>query len=491
MSYEATPATLSAVLPMLGPGDTVHLAAGTYAHFTVSGTNGSGSAWITITGPENGAPAIVEADPGPCCNTIEIVSSSYIAIRHLRVDNKGVRGAFAISAKSGVIHHIRIEDNELVFTNADQNDCGISTKIQTWGWEIRGNRIEGAGTGLYLGNSDGNMPFVQGLIERNLVLDPVGYDMEIKHQNPWPTGTGLPTGPTTTVIRHNVFIKGDGPSPSGDRPNVLFDGFPDTGPGSSNHYDVYGNVFFHNPREALLQASGDFSIHDNLFVESSSPAIVVTAHAGKAVVRAYVYNNTILTGGTGLAFSSAATIDDLVTGNLIFAATPFNGTIANSKDNLTAPVSSAGQYVRSPVMALPGVDLFPLPGAVRGSPLNLSKVQSQLDALNDYNASGKGDLVFRGAYASDDANCGWTPTVGIKPQSTSCDGGTGGGLDAGPLDAGPVDGGPNPAAPVDGGTLAEPAVGTGCSCGASYDLLAALLMVLPLARLSRRARARS
>ena len=51
-----------------------------------------------------------------------------------------------------------------------------------------------------------------------------------------------------------MFIKGDQPSPDGDRPNLLVDGFPDTGAGSSDLYEIYGNFFYHNPREALLQA---------------------------------------------------------------------------------------------------------------------------------------------------------------------------------------------------------------------------------------------
>jgi hypothetical protein len=113
----------------------------------------------------------------------------------------------------------------------------------------------------YLGNSDRNQPFIGGTIEYNLIRDPVGYCMQIKHQNPRPAIEALPREPTTTIIRYNVFIKGDRPSPDGNRPDLLVDGFPDDGPGSQDRYQVYGNVFFHNSRESLFQANGRVSIH--------------------------------------------------------------------------------------------------------------------------------------------------------------------------------------------------------------------------------------
>jgi hypothetical protein len=484
-TYQATPATLNGLLPQLVAGDRLELAAGTYAHFTVNGLNGTPIAWIDLTGPESGAPAVIQADPGPCCNTVELVSSSYVAVRHLTIDNLGVQGAFAVSAKSGLVHHIRIEDNHLVFTNADQNDCGISTKVPTWGWEIRRNVIERAGTGLYLGNSDGTRPFVQGLIEDNLVVNPVGYDMEIKHQVDWPTDAGLPAGPTTTFIRHNVFIKGDGPSPAGDRPNVLFDGFPDTGPGADNHYEVSGNLFFHNPREALLQVSGSFSIHDNLFVDASSVAVRVTTHAGKAVKRAYLYDNTVLSAAGAIEFDAAATIDDLVAGNLLLATTGTSGTIAHARDNLVTPPAMAGTLVGSGAMTLPGVDLFPVVGsAAHGAPVDLSVVAGDVDGTVDFNGAPKGDFGWRGAYAGQGMNCGWLPAVAVKALGGTCagDGGVSdaGMADAGADDAGTVDAGG--ALPSDGGTAGGAVGSCGCRESAGSSGLLGALMLVGLAR---------
>jgi len=47
-------------------------------------------------------------------------------------------------------------------------------------------------------------------------------------------------------------------------------GFPSTGPGSSDLYEIYGNFFLHNPRESLLHASGRVTIHDNVFADCPS-----------------------------------------------------------------------------------------------------------------------------------------------------------------------------------------------------------------------------
>ena len=90
-------------------------------------------------------------------------------------------------------------------------------------------------------------PSSGGLIENNLIENTIGYNMEIKHQYSRPTVAGMPTGPSTTIIRNNVFIKNDQLSPDGDRPNLMLGGFPTSGAGSSDLYQVYGNFFSLQP----------------------------------------------------------------------------------------------------------------------------------------------------------------------------------------------------------------------------------------------------
>jgi hypothetical protein len=386
--------------------------------------NGRPNAWITVTGTysADGTRASVIAG-NACCNTVQINNSSYLAVKKLRIDSQGLPDVFGIATGGGtsnVSHDILIDDNVLVGQTSDQQCDGISTKSPTWNWIIRRNKILGAGTGLYLGNSDGTDPFVAGVIEDNLVQDPIGYDMEIKFQLPRPSVPGMPTGFSTTIIRNNTFIKGDEPSPDGDRPNVLVGGFPSSGPGSSDLYQFYGNFFDHNPREALLQASGRVAIHDNLFIDGQYTALDL-ADQDLPLKLADVYNNTIYTSQQGIfIFNQDQTAVTKIVGNLIFAATPISGSpISQQLDNLTDSLDNAVNYVNFPTFTLGQMNFYPLPGTVEGTPLPLGEFSSQVDYNMDFNGVPKnqfsGKAVFRGAYAGEGTNPGWKVQAGIKP----------------------------------------------------------------------------
>ena len=198
-----------------------------------------------------------------------------------------------------------LDNNLIVGAGANQQNDGISTKTPTWNWVIRRNTIVAAGTAIYLGNSDGGQPFVAGIIENNLVLDPIGYCMEIKFQLARPALAGMPEGPQSTIIRNNVFIKDDRLSPEGNRPNLLVGGFPDTGSGSQDLYQIYGNLLVHNPREALFQGSGRISFHDNILVGGQYAAAAFHDH-DLPLRLAHIYNNTIYSSQIGISVSSPA-----------------------------------------------------------------------------------------------------------------------------------------------------------------------------------------
>lgn len=265
----ADPSTYRALLATLAPGDTLVLAPGHYPRLTLSGMHGQPDAWITITGPSSGEPAVITSES--CCNTVQLYDCSYVAIENLVVDVGGLY-VDAINAKDSISHDIRIEGCTLMNFPNEQQIVGISTKSTAWNWTIRRNWIIAPGTGVYLGNSNGAAPFIAGIVEQNLVVDAIGYCMQIKHQNAYELLPGMPAGPNTTIIRDNVFIKDDRSSTSGDRPNLLVDGFPESGPGAEDRYEIYGNFLYYNPREALLQASGRLSIHDNVFVGAGENA---------------------------------------------------------------------------------------------------------------------------------------------------------------------------------------------------------------------------
>jgi hypothetical protein len=338
--------------------------------------------------------------------------------------------------------------------------------------------------------------------------------MQIKHQNDYAAAPGMPEGPNTTIIRHNVFIKDDRPSPDGDRPNLLVGGFPDSGPGADDVYQIYGNLLFYNPREALLQATGRFSIHDNVFVAASAgfPALAVTTHQGKAVELAYVYNNTIFGADTGIAFSSAATQDDAVVGNLVLAGTPISGSIADLRDNIEASEAEAGDYVVMPGAMFGAMDFYPLPGAAEGEPLDLGKFAGDADWDRDYNGTAKGELRFRGAYAGAGENpcplqeaikaCeeGGDDTGGSSGSDGGSDGGSatgsGGGTAAsgsagGDTGGGDTDGAEGGSAGAGSGEASGSESGCGCTAGDGPPHAMWLLVLLGLRRASRGSRPRS
>ncbi len=424
---DATPATYQAALSNLQPGDTLHLAAGTYSNLlSITGLHGTASAWIVITGPDSGPPAIFTADPGPCCNTVEIFDSSYVALRNLTIDGRGVDGAFGVSAKGGeanAVHHIAIEGCTFLGHDASQQTVAISTKAPTWGWVIRRNRIMGAGTGMYLGNSDGTSPFIGGLIEYNLVQDTLGYNLQIKWQKERPSLPGMPTTPQSTIIRHNVFLKSDRASPDGDRPNVLVGGLPASGPGADDRYEIYGNLFHHNPRESLLQASGRVTIHDNIFVDTSSAAIRLQDH-DLPLRQAHVYDNTIYRAATGISAGGTADQGIRVMGNLVFADTPISGSPTVQVDNIVDSVANAGQYVTDPSVILGQMNFYPRPGVCQGSPMDMSAFAQDADHDVDFNGTARGEFRFRGAYAGEGANPGWPLDASLKGEVSS--GGAGG-----------------------------------------------------------------
>ena len=409
----ADPSNYQELLRALRAGDTLVLTAGRYPRLTIANLNGEPGRCITVAGPAAGPRAVIGGQAGH--NTVEILDSSYVVVINLTIDSLGMGGDGIKAPRTThqATHHIVLDRNLIVGVGAFQQTDGISTKTPTWNWVIRRNTIVGVGTGIYLGDSDGSSPFVAGIIEYNLVLNPLGYCMEIKHQLGRPDLVGMPQEPQSTIIRNNVFIKDDHPSPDGDRPNLLVGGFADTGSGSHDLYQIYGNLFVHNPREALFQGSGRISFHDNILVGGQSAGAVFRDH-DLPLRLAHVCNNTIYSPQIGIKFGSPTREGHAVVGNLIFAETPLVGLDIAATDNLVARPTDAGNYVRAPLSRLGALDFYPLPGRAKGSPLDLSPFASELDFDRDFNGLSKGARYFRGAYAGDGSNPGWRLRAEIK-----------------------------------------------------------------------------
>jgi len=358
-----------------------------------------------------------------CCNTVQLGDNAYIAIRNLIIDsNSEAIGVSidAINAKGQPTHDILIEECVIQGVALHQQTVGISTKSTAWNWTIRRNRILGAGTGIYLGNSDGSAPFINGLIENNLFVDTIGYNMQIKYQNGYSAIEGAPDSGGRTVIRDNVFLKrvpqSDFPQSKvdGPRPNLLMGGFPDSGPGSDHVYEIHGNFFYQNhDGEGLIQASGRVSIHDNVFVGPAWSAVFLTDH-NRPIRLATVYNNTIYSVDNGVRLASTPRDRADAVGNLVFAGNPISGPFGNENGNIADSVVAAGQYVANPSIE-PGVmDFYPIGDAARGEPLDLSPFSTDAAFGQDFNGNSKGDFRFRGAYAGAGENPGWQLAAELK-----------------------------------------------------------------------------
>ena len=398
------------------------LASGSYPFLNVNGLNGIPQAWITITGPATGPPARIFAN-STCCNTVQITNSSYVAITNLTVDSQSLAYIDGINAHddiSNLTHDILIEGNTLTGQDANQQTCGISTKTPTWGWIIRNNVINGAGTGVYLGNSDGSDPFVGGILEDNLIENTIGYDTEIKFQNPRPTVTGMPTGQSFTIIRNNVFIKNDQVS-SGWRPAQSAGRiFSRQWPWYHRHVrDLWQFLLPQSPRGTAAGRRARVSIHDNVFVDGIPLLPSIWKWIDGNLQIACLYNNTVYSPTYGFYFGAPITVDGSITGNLILAATPISGSVPTS-NNITDTLANAASYVTAPSLALGSMNFFPLPGHVTGAPLDLSKFTGDVDYSIDFNGNPKGvPAVFRGAYAGAGPNPGWPLQAAVKPTGTT------------------------------------------------------------------------
>ncbi|HRQ65363.1 MAG TPA: hypothetical protein PKZ76_10980 [Xanthomonadaceae bacterium] len=411
------------ILSTLGPGDLLRFAAGTHGFgLTLSGVAGEPGRCILIEGPATGPRARFTARD--CCNTVSLTNVAWVAIRHLELDGQDRLNVNAVKCESpaAFAHHVTLE-NLWIHSHAGggQQNVGISTKCPAWNWVIRRNLILGApgdppaGTGLYLGNSDGSAEFVHSLIEYNLVADTIGYAMQIKHQNGRPH-LDMPV-PGRTVIRHNVFVKANnGSTGAAARPNLLVGRAPLTGPGVDDLTEVYGNLFVQNDSgsEGLFQGAGNIAFYANLLFNSFGGGAFLQAHEGGVSRDVTVFRNTVVAAGTGISVSSPDPgFVQRVVGNAAFAATPLNG--GNQSGNAIGSFSDAALAVASPLPDLPGLDMHPLAGALLGADVD----EAGLDRFNDWDRDFNGSQRLparRGAYASDGVNPGWLPALERKPE---------------------------------------------------------------------------
>ncbi|HVE49094.1 MAG TPA: hypothetical protein VNG69_05675 [Casimicrobiaceae bacterium] len=412
---DANPGDYLDKLSTLKAGDTLRLAAGIYngrpdrPGLPVFNLHGTPNARITITGPDDGTKATFIGTASH--NTIRIANASHVVIRNLDIDGRNL-GADGVNAQ-GVSHDITLENLTIRGVGNDQGTVAISTnRSPVWNWTIRGCTIVGAGTGMYLGSSDGSSPFVAGIIEHNVILDTLGYNVQIKHQVPWPSNIELPSGRTHTIIRHNVFSKrGNGSRGAGARPNLLVGDVPERGPGSDNGYEIYGNYFFQNPTEVLFQGEGNIAFYANVLINDFGGGMAIQRHNGH-VRDVRVFGNTIIAASTGISITPGQTHHTQpIVANLVFAETPI--VAPHQEANLLGRYNDA---LRDLVRARDdsgNVDVRLKAGAA-GPVLDMHDFVSFSDGDRDFDGRPR-DWRVRGAYSSDARASGRSLRLARKP----------------------------------------------------------------------------
>lgn len=415
--YTANPENYLSQLRILAPGDHLRLLPGEYNQgLPLQSLNGTAQEPIVISGPDSAPHAVFQARSGH--NTVSIVNSGYITVRNLELDGRNMPDIDAVKAEGHGqwAHHITLENLIIRNHGGSQQTVGISTKCTAWNWVIRGNIILGAGTGIYLGNSDGSAPFIDGLVENNLVADTLGYNMEIKHQKLRKPVQGMPQASHGTIIRNNVFIKAANASMGANaRPNVLVGHFPLEGAGMLDRYYIYGNLFYENATEALFQGEGNLAIYNNLFFNSQGDAINIRPHNDRPR-DVYVFFNTIVASGSGLSLRGLTRSDEYdVSANAVFAERNVIGWLKG--DPVTAPYSDADNYLVNPFAMIGKLDLYPSNNKL-AEHIDTQRYRNFTDWDRDFNGMQR-VLDYRGAYAGSGINHGWFPRVERKPQAAS------------------------------------------------------------------------
>jgi hypothetical protein len=413
--YLAAPDNYRHLLTLLQPGDTLALSAGEYRDgLPVHRLSGEPGRPITIAGPPRGPSATFVARAGH--STVSLVDSHYLVIRDLVLEGRNLPvDAVKAEKPSLSVHDVALENLVIRGHGNNQQTVGISTKCPAWNWVIRGNTIVGAGTGIYLGDSDGSAAFVAGLIERNLIVDTIGYNLQVKHQLPRPDIPGMPVGRSMTIIRDNVFAKADAVTTEAPRPNVLVGHFPLDGAGAEDDYAIYGNFFYQNRQEALFQGEGNVALYDNLFVNGYGDAIRIQPH-NDIPRRITIAFNTVVAKGAGISLiqkDGAPGYPQTVSVNAVFAGIPIQG--GRQIDNFAGPVSEAGTFLSRP-FAPPGeLDLYPRRKWPRAVSTKLPRPEPFPDWDRDFNGRPRGPGAI-GAYGASGANPGWLPQLERKPR---------------------------------------------------------------------------
>lgn len=412
--YLEDPVSYRARLKQLQPGDHLQLKPGVYqSGLPIHHLQGNHLTPITISGSTDQSPTIFLGRPGH--NTVSIINSSHVTIRNLVIDGIGLPvDGIKCEGHANWAHHITLENLQIYGHDHNQGIVAISTKCPAWNWIIRNNIIKHAGTGLYLGNSDGSAPFIAGLIEHNLITHTLGYNLQIKYQLPRPNVPNIPTEKQQTIIRHNVFSKAEQSSiHQTARPNLLVGHWPAYGSGKDDQYLIYGNFFYQNATESLFQGEGRIAFYNNLLVNHQGNAVRIQSRSDQPDDIS-IFFNTIVTSGASIITSNPrnkSTSSYQITHNAIFAGKP-KVKLGLTKNNLVYDYQLAQQYLIQPYSPSGQMNL----NLIFQNPIVPKLNNHQLRNYLDWNVDFDGQISEHrfGAYKTEKIPR-WYPNLEIKP----------------------------------------------------------------------------
>ena len=198
------------------------------------------------------------------------------------------------------------------------------------------------------------------------------------------------------------------------RPNVLIGHWPLAGPGSGDHYLVYGNFFYQNRSESLLQGEGNIALYNNLFVNHFGDAIRIRPHnAAPRMIR--VFYNTVIARDSGIMIAPQGrnqAYRQLVADNIVFAGVPLRG--GSPESNMTGSFFEAVDYLARPFGLLGEMNLMLLKPVRLKKSGNKAAFDIYLHANLDFDGSPRGNLDA-GAYTFEKKEPHWLPVLDIKP----------------------------------------------------------------------------
>ncbi|MCB0670230.1 MAG: T9SS type A sorting domain-containing protein, partial [Saprospiraceae bacterium] len=198
-----------------------------------------------------------------------------------------------------------------------------------------------------------------------------------------------------------VFSKASNASAGGSaRPNLLVGNFPASGPGSTDYYDIYGNLFYQNPVEALFQGTGNIGFHNNiLFNNMGGWGISIQSHNGFQPREIDLFFNTVLVdGSSGISVTGVnGSYSQRVWANAVFAGSPISG--GSVDQNVTADFNQASNYLNGTSLPLSSLDLSPDGTALDISGIELSTFSKYTSPDFDFEGRQRSGVIA-GAYAA-------------------------------------------------------------------------------------------